>query len=409
MASNILQNIATYQKSDLGLLQNSYVYLDKANKKFNNFQDRPGNRGDTVTFDLRTRYVANDGLVVGSFQDTEQRVQSLVVDKAKNVAYEFNDEERIFNVKDYMKLFGESAVCELGGEVESDVALNNVSHTYRAFGDGVTDINSYGQLAQACANYRNYGSAKSRICGIIPDVKVPAIINSGLQQFATKRNDKDALDWELGPFSQVEWYSSNLLPEHVAGTLGQAQTTLTVDSINGAGTQITLSNAGTDADAIKSGDILTFQDGVSGQPNMRFLTFNVHKPSAQKVQVRATADAASAADVVVVNIFPALVSTAGDRNQNINNPVAAGMEIKALPDHTAGLLFHEPSLMLAMPRLPLQTPFPTASVSDPDSGASMRVYYGTQFGQNLTGFVHDVIWGSTLVDEYAMRLVFTTA
>lgn len=409
MASNILQNIATYQKSDLGLLQNSYVYLDKANKKFNNFQDRPGNRGDTVTFDLRTRYVANDGLVVGSFQDTEQRVQSLVVDKAKNVAYEFNDEERIFNVKDYMKLFGESAVCELGGEVESDVALNNVSHTYRAFGDGVTDINSYGQLAQACANYRNYGSAKSRICGIIPDVKVPAIINSGLQQFATKRNDKDALDWELGPFSQVEWYSSNLLPEHVAGTLGQAQTTLTVDSINGAGTQITLSNAGTDADAIKSGDILTFQDGVSGQPNMRFLTFNVHKPSAQKVQVRATADAASAADVVVVNIFPALVSTAGDRNQNINNPVANGMEIKALPDHTAGLLFHEPSLMLAMPRLPLQTPFPTASVSDPDSGASMRVYYGTQFGQNLTGFVHDVIWGSTLVDEYAMRLVFTTA
>ena len=83
-----------------------------------------------------------------------------------------------------------------------------------------------------------------------------------------------------------------------------------------------------------------------------------------------------------------------------------GNEAGALPDHRAGLICSGDPLFLAMPRLPEEVPFPTANVIDPDSGASMRMYYGSVFGQNERGFVNDCIWGSTLVDEYAMRVVY---
>jgi hypothetical protein len=82
------------------------------------------------------------------------------------------------------------------------------------------------------------------------------------------------------------------------------------------------------------------------------------------------------------------------------------MQIKALPNHRAGLIVGGNALYIGMPRLPEEVPFPTANKSDSDTGVSIRMYYGSLFGQNQRGFVHDVIWGSTLVDEYAMRVVF---
>jgi hypothetical protein len=61
-------------------------------------------------------------------------------------------------------------------------------------------------------------------------------------------------------------------------------------------------------------------------------------------------------------------------------------------------------LFLAVPRLPDEAPFPTARSTDPDTGISLRTYFGSQFGQNSRGMVHDVIWGKTLVPEYAMKI-----
>lgn len=408
MASNILVDVATYQMANLALLQNMYCYINKANTKFKDFNRLIANLGASVTFDLPPRFVTNSSLVA-TFQDSQQRVQTLTVDQAENVAYEFTSQEQIFNVEDYIDRFGRSAMAELGASVEKQVARNiNINHTYRFYGDGVTDPSSYTELAQAIAQYNNYGSPRHMVRGILPDINVPSIIGSGLSQFATTRNNEIANSWELGRFAECDWYKSNLLPLHTAGTVGQNGTTLTFVSINAAGTQITFSGAAvSDPDAIKSGDLLEFQDGVAGQPNMRYLTFIGHEPCANPVQFRATADAASdGAGNVTITIFPALISTAGDKDRNLNNALAAGMEAKSLPNHRAGLIYGGDALFLAMPRLDEQTPFPTANKADPDTGVSTRMYYGSKFGLNQKGFVNDVIWGSTMPDEYGLRLVF---
>lgn len=408
---NSLQSVATYQPAGLALIQNSNCFISNANKKFQNFQNLEGNLGTSVTFDLQPRFITNNSLVA-SFQGAEQRVQTLTVDQAESVAYAFSAQQFIYNVEDYMEKFGKGAIAELGAKIESNVALNCKSAPYRFYGDGVTPINSFQQLASALAFFRNFGAIRENTRGYLSDLAIPNIVNSGLGQFAMKRNDEMAMSWELGNFSMCDWYQSNLLPVHTAGTEGVQGSTLTVVSVtknaDGGVTSIVFSgtNGASDADSVKENDKFQFSDGVSGQPNMRFLTFVGHQVSQCPVQFRATADAASTgASQVTVLCDPPLQAAAG-KNQNINNEIVAGMQCTVLPSHRAGVIMSGDPLFLAMPRLPMEDPFPTANMADPDTGASIRQYYGSKFGENARGMVHDAIWGSTLVAENSMSLIF---
>lgn len=433
---NVLQTVQTYQKAELAWLLNSFVGISIANKKFKNFNDLVANLGDTVTFDLTPRYISYAGLQITE-QPSVQRVQSLTASQAANVSAAYTDQQFIFNVREYMDRFGMAAMKELGTLVERDILRNFVSGVvindpqnanfgsaqvnsgpFRFYGDGVTPINSYTQLAQSVANFEDFGAATHKMMGILPVSNIPAIIGTGLNQFAVNRNNADAMKWELGPFSNTDWYESNLLPTHVAGTIGNTaapNNVMTVVSTNdptGANvTTITFSEptAGTDANAIKAGDLFQFNDGVSGQPNMRFLTFIGHSVSQQPVQFRAIADAATVAGAVTVQIQTingvGLV-WAQNQNQNLNNAIAAGMTVTPLPSHRAGILMSGDQFYLAMPRLPDESPFTTVNMTDADSGASIRHYFGSQFGLNNRAYVRDCIWGSSLVSENSMRYAF---
>lgn len=408
--TNILTQVITYNESNLALLLNSFAFISTSNKKFQRFNDDiPKNLGDTLSFDLPPRFTTTNSLVV-SFQAPEQRVKQLTVNKQMSTSYEFTAQQFIFNVRDYMDKFGRSAVAEMGSQVEEDVASLAESNTFRFYGDGLTPINTYLQLANALAFFRNFGAAKDNTKGYLSDLTFPGIVNSGLNQFALDRNNKEAMSWEVGKFSNCEWYQSNLLKTHLSGTEGNAGATLTVVSVtkNDDGGVITITFSGTtaasDVNSIKQYDKFQFSDGVGSFTNLRFRTFIGHVVSQCPVQFRATADAASTAgSQVTVSIYPALQATAG-KNQNINTEIVAGMQVSVLPDHRCGLIVAGDPLFLAMPKLPEEVPYPTSIQTDPDSGASIRQYYGSLFGQNQRGMVHDIIWGKTLVDEYAMMV-----
>lgn len=406
--NNILQQVQTYQRSNLAYLQNLNCFVATANTKFKNFEKLTANLGDTVTFDLPPRFTTAASLVA-TFQSADQRVENLTVDKAINVSYAFTAQQFIFNVEDYMEQFGKAAVMEMSAEIESDVATVCVEAPYRFYGDGVTPINSYGQLAAALAMFRNYGAAKDNTKFYLSDIAQAAIVNTGLNQFVPRRNDEIANSWDVGDFDRAAFYISNLLPVHTAGTIGEDGTTLTVVSVvkdaNDAVVQIVFSGAGTDADAVKEFDKFQFVDGVAGQPNLRYLTFIGHKVSSNPVQFRATADAASSAGNVTVNVYPPLKASQGN-TRNLNFEIAAGMQVTALPSHRAGMITAGNPLFLGMPMLPEEVPFPTGNENDPDTGVSLRMYYGSLFGQNQRGMIHDAIWGKKCVPEYAMSVIF---
>jgi hypothetical protein len=77
--NNILEQVQTYQRSGLALLQNLCCHIATANTKFKDFDKIQANLGSTVTFDLPPRAVTTAGLVA-SFQPAVQRVQTLSVD-----------------------------------------------------------------------------------------------------------------------------------------------------------------------------------------------------------------------------------------------------------------------------------------------------------------------------------------
>jgi hypothetical protein len=409
--SNILQQVQTYQMAHLAYLLNYGCFIHSSNKKFKDFQKFAGNLGDTVTFDLPPRFVTEPTLVA-TFQPSAQRVQPLSVNNAANTAYAYTAQQMIFNAESYMANFGKSATAEIATRVEGNVAGLAETQPYRFFGDGLTQISTFGQLASMLAQYRTYGYAHEDIKVFLSDIAVPQIVNSGLNQFVMDRNEGMSMSWMVGDWMGVEFYQSNLLPVHIAGTVGEQAQVLTVVSTNDPTgnniTQITVSGATiNDLDAIKRYDSLQFQDGVSGQPNMRFLTFVGHLPSAAAVQLQANADAGSdGAGQVVIDINPPLCATVGNANQNIQFNVVAGMQLKALPSHRCGLVVGGNAMYLAMPQLPDQSPFVTANMIDEDTGVSLRLTHGATFGQNQLGFIHDVIWGSTLPGEYAMKIAF---
>src|SRR5260221_1462668 len=212
--------------------------------------------------------------------------------------------------------------------------------------------------------FKNYGSVADGMKIYLPDTVIPAIVGSGLNQFVPHRNDEIAMSWEVGDFGTplVHYYQSNLMPIHVSGNTGVLAQTLTVVSTNDSSgqnvIQITVSGASSsDASAVFSGDMFQFADGVTGQPNMRYLTFIGHTTSANPVQFRATANAAAnAGGVVTLTITPGL-NWAGGANQNLNNPIAAGMQLLTFPSHRCGGILGGEALFMAMPLLPEQAPY----------------------------------------------------
>ena len=427
--TNILQQVQTYQRSGLALLQNLCCHISTANTKFKDFDKIQANLGSTVTFDLPPRFTTTAGLVA-AFQPAVQRVQTLACDQANNTSFAVTSQQRIFNLEkgeeDYMRVFGKSAIAELAALVEGNIALNwasgvvsqldgstnTFSGPYRYYGNGTTALSSYQQLAQAIMFFKNYGAVSEGIKVYLPDTVIPSVVGNGLNQFVPHRNDEIAMSWEVGDFGTplANYYQSNLMPIHVSGDTGVNQQTLTVVSTNDPTgqnvTQITVSGAtASDANAVFSGDLFSFQDGVSGQPNMRYLTFIGHFPSANAVQFRATANAAAnAGGVVTINIYPAL-NWAGGQNQNVNNPIVAGMQILGLPSHRCGGILGGDAFYLAMPQLPEQSPYDTANEYDDVTGASMRLTYGSLFGQNQTGMIYDETHGSVIVPEYSLRYI----
>lgn len=438
LPDNILRAVQTWQPSGLAYFANLMCFGEQANKKFKDFQKMEGNLGSTVTFDVPPDSISANGLVA-TFQASVQKLESLTCDQARNVSRMFTNQQDVFNLEQskYMDIFGKADVEELASYIEGNLALNAHSavpvmtvdengqsvptgalHTesgpYRFYGDGVAAINSYQQLQQAVTNFKNPG-APQNIKVFLPDVIVPSVIGSGLNQFAPKRNDSDAMSWEIGDFGTplVKYLQSNLLPVHNSGTVGNStdpNNILTVVSTNDPTgknvTQITFSSPiTTDSQAILSGDVFQFMWRVAGQQNLYFLTYRGHVVSSQPVQNRAIADAALSGGNVTVTLAKPLIWSPGPA-QNINAPITAGMKVQVMPSHKCGLIGSSDAFFLAMPQLPDEIPYPTMSKTDPDTGFSLRMYYGAVFGKNQRGMIYDNTWGSNMVPQYWMRMLF---
>lgn len=431
LPNNILRNVQLYLRSYLALLQNYSCHVGTFNKRFNNFDTFPGNLGSSTTYDLPPVFTSAVGLVAAD-QPAVQRVATLTVNQANNVSIVMSAQEIIFNMKngveDYRKVFAKSGIAQLAQIIEGNVAQNWVSNVVdqtsgvadstsgpaRFYGNGTTAISSQQQLADMVMLFRTSGMAPESLDIYLPDYIIPSIVGTMANQFAPMRNEDILQSWMIGEFGTPadNYYRSNLLPIHTSGNTGVLGQTLTVVSTNDPTgqnvTQITVSGAtASDANAIFAGDLFQFVDGVSGQPNQRLLTTIGQFVSRAPYQIRAAANAAADGSGNVVITLPSnlpIVWAAG-ANQNISNPVVAGMQLLGLPSHRAGGVVGGQAAYLAMPKLPPETPFDSVTETDPDTGASLRMSYGSLLGLNQSKMILYEIHGSRVEPTYSSRIV----
>jgi len=405
---NVLYAVQTYHDASLASLQNQCCFLDQANKKLRDFEQFPANLGTTIQIERPFRARTVDSLVA-QFAPVSMLYDSLTIDTAISTSFAFDTTQFVYTTEQYIEKFGEAAISEIGATIERNLAKHAITDTYRFYNESLDEINSYGQLAQALALFRNFGTT-GKVKGFLPDVWQPGIVTSGLTEFALKRNEKISNDWYVGTFSNCDWFNSNQIWTHEAGTIGNEGTVLTVvstDDPTGANiTQIVCTSAGSssDSDAIHENDSLYFID-VSGEAKLRALQWTGHGLSSSKVQMRATSASATSGGTITLNIYPALCSQKNP-NQNINMNIVSGMQIKAVGTHMAGLIYCADAFYLAMPNLPDQMPFPTSNKVDKETGAAIRLTYGCKYGEDFRGLVYDGITGAKLISEYGMKLCF---
>jgi hypothetical protein len=409
--ANILEQVVTWNMADLDIFQNMNAFVATSNTLFKDPEEFQGNLGSTVSYETPPRLVSEASLNV-NFQPIQQNARTLTVSQSANVSYAGTAEQIVFNnLAEYSKRLGDSAMAELSSKVESDVATLCETIPYRFYGNGNTAINSAQQLAQMLNNFRSYSSAPGTIKVYLDLRAVPAIVNTMQNQFTLERNNENAESWVVGNWAGVEYYQSNMLPMHTSGTVGQNGTTLTVTSTNDPMgnniTQITCSGAtADDVNAIKKFDLAQFTSGGS-YPLPMWLTFVGHTQTTLSVQFQITADAAAnGSGDVVLNIYPPLCATVGSQNQNIPGNIYAGMELQVTNTAVRGMALSDDALYVAMPMLPSTAPFPSSSAMDPDSGVSVRLYYGVIPFQNVYGWTRDVIWGKDAVPQNTMALLF---
>ena len=185
-------------------------------------------------------------------------------------------------------------------------------------------------------------------------------------------------------------------------------TVVATNESNGIVTQITFSGAApNDPDAIKRGDLIQFlTTPLAGIP-FRYLQFIGRNLSQVPVQVRALSDHGSdGGGNVTVQLYPSLVSDPTNPDNNIPFSVQAGQQAGIPPTHKAGIIMSGKPFFFASPKLPDQTPYATAQISDPKTALTLRHYHGWDFANNLGLWVYDLIYGCTLTAEYSQRMLF---
>lgn len=409
MANN-LQTVERYIYEGLGILQNRLCLGSTSNNYFDDFQNFVGNLGETVKIQKPYRMFSQSGLSATTDQDIVERVSTLTVSEQNHVRFTTSNLEQLFN--DYalnsrkLNMLRESSIAALSTRVESNLWGEVVDKTYRSY---TFDSNiNYTQIARAKAQFETFGAPSGDFKIYLPTEIIPFLIGNGLGQFTPIRNDRDVNSWQLGNFQGVDFYSSNLIKQHIAGIAGIDQDLLVFNSIDGTGTQVTFDfTKGDTVGYFKAGDIIEFERTVNAGVSLNAVTFTEYEDTTLPVQVRVVADADLTTNQVTVTVEPALIATSPSQDQSINRALVGAVDkAKAKDSHVAALLVSGNGFYVAFPKLPPLPPYPTVIVQDPDTAVALRMRYGAvDYAEPNVSSTIDLIYGKELIPEYAMRLI----
>lgn len=418
--NNIFEEVEQIANMSVVAIKSVSPVLMHANYKPEQILAGPGSRSASARYFKQGRSSAVASLT-SNFEGIIDRFDEVAVNQQASASLALTDSQVLYETKGPVSVdeaakagfngYLKPKLREIGQFINNNVIDVARTKTWRYYGSPSTPINTYNQLVKGVNRLRLYGSTGEMAKAFLPMSVIPDIIQNGMSDFATKRNDSDAYNWELSTSYRTDWFECDFMPQQEAGNVGKDGLTLTVVSVatdaNGGVTSITFSGAGaSDNDAIKAGDKFTFQDNVSGHPNLRMVQFVGHGTIMHPVQNCVVSNAASdGSGIVTVTLVEPLQGSAGQL-QNINHSIVAGMQVKFEGDHTVGFVMQGNPLLVAMADLPSKNPFSSASVRDPDTGVSLRLTYGSAAFTDETGWAYNALYGKGLDGDNVLAYLF---
>ncbi len=246
------------------------------------------------------------------------------------------------------------------------------------------------------------------------------IVSSQQALFTPNMNDNSVQKWVAGlGVEGMDFFKSNLLHTHTAGSIGDGNIELTLTNASADGKTLTfdagVANAG--AEAAKN-DIIEFViQNLDGTDNLYPLTMGGTNAdlSSQKVQARVTADAAvDAAGSIVIQVVAnhdkglfARDEANGTENgfANISRAFVTGAnadKARIIPSHKSGVMSLKDSLYLAMADLPSLAPFDSSTQTV--DGVSLRMGNVTNGDTRACNYYIDGLYGIYWQPESTMRI-----
>lgn len=432
------KNVATLSRMMIADLRNTFGIVELADKRFEDYMDENKNQnlGSTVNFQLQPQLTSSVGLVAVP-QGVTQQFATLTLDQSSHVALQLTAQDLAFYAKrvidsgtfydDLMR----QAAATLGSYIEANLAKNftgsvpvfqqvgpdsvptgdyYVENSPMRFADfTTTPLTTFVQLSTMLAQFTLLGTNSSITNCVLPPTTYPQIVNNGLTQFAPKRNDELARNWEIGEQMGTRFIYSNLLPLHTAGVIGQTSPapTLTVVSTSGGTTNgnpyidtVVFSVSGSPGTgAIKAGDCIYMVT-----TNSYWVNRTGKQQSPLKTQMIAAADADESGGQVTVTLAHKLYYQSGTALQNISARPIAGETAKVVGSHVAGCVWFPSFLKFCVANLPTQDPFLSTRVLDEESGIKLNTAAGAMLGANQNLSMMYAAWGTSLTGYGAMRI-----
>ena len=178
---------------------------------------------------------ATDGAVIASFDEAEEGLVSVTLDKRKKVAFKFTSEDLTLKIDDFNARYIKPAMIELAQKVENDLA-DTYKEVFNFVGTPGTEPANFLAVGAARAKLNKLGvpmgETKSAFYNPDAALQLANSLQNVFPQQIAKRAIEEAM---ITKYAQFEIFENQSLKTHTTGTYTTGSTPL----INGAAQNVT--------------------------------------------------------------------------------------------------------------------------------------------------------------------------
>lgn len=296
--------------------------------------------GDTVTFRKPVRFEATDGAVL-NVQNVEEKSDTIVINKRKHVAWQFDSSELTLKIDEYAERYIKPAAITLANQIDLDGG-DLYLDVYNAAGSPGSNPDFPAVLDTRQKLNEFAVPQNSRYLAVNP--KSANKILSALTTFFQPSMIQDIVkEAALGRIAQMDLYEAQNVKTHTAGTAVAAN--IVVNAIPTENTNIVSLDLSSGTGTLKKGDILTFSSSNAVNPIGKQDTGSLQ-------QFVVTADASLSTTPVNVTVSPNFISTGAYKN--ITSLPQTSDTVTRQNSHIANLAWHKNAFSLVT--VPLVAP-----------------------------------------------------